>query len=62
MDEDSQQAVAMWTVFVFSFLIIGGFLHVRNQLTIGAAGLYWFPPIVLTLIGTIPPPWKPLMG
>jgi len=51
----------VWTVFVFSFLIIGGFLHVQNQLTIGVAGLYWFPPIILTLIGLIPPPWEPFL-
>lgn len=61
VNEDSQQAVATWTVFVLSFLIIGGFLHTRNQLTVGVAGLYWFPPIVLTLIGMIPPPWKPFV-
>lgn len=61
MDAESQRVLAAWAVFVVPFLVFGGVLSVRDQLTIEVIGLYWFPAIVLTLIGTIPPPWKPLV-
>ena len=61
MDAESQRGLAAWAVFVVPFLVFGGVLSVRNQLTIEVIGLYWFPAIVLTLVGTIPPPWKPLV-
>ncbi|MFB6103649.1 MAG: hypothetical protein ABEJ57_01000, partial [Halobacteriaceae archaeon] len=60
MDTESQRAIAVWAVFVVPFVIFGGFLYIRDQLTLGFIGLYWFPPIALTMIGTIPPPWDPL--
>jgi hypothetical protein len=52
----------VWAVFVLPFLILGGFLYIQEEFTIEFVGLYWFPAIVLTLIGTIPPPWDPLVN
>lgn len=62
MDEESQRTVAVWAVFVLPFVIFGGFLYVQEELVIEFIGLYWFPAIVLTIIGTIPPPWEPLVN
>ncbi|OYR69791.1 hypothetical protein [Halorubrum ezzemoulense] len=61
MDGESQRTIAVWAVFVLPFLIFGVFLYVQEQLTIEVVGLYWFPAILLTIIGTIPPPWEPLV-
>ncbi len=47
MDTESQRAIAVGAVFVVPFLIFGGFPYIRDQLTIGFIGLYWFPAIVL---------------
>lgn len=60
VDRDTQQTIAVWTIFLLPFSVFGGFLYIRNQLTLGVIGMYWFPPIVLMIIGVIPPPWKPL--
>lgn len=62
MDENSQRAVAVWAVVVLPFFVLSGFLYTRNQLSIGFVALYWFPTVVLTLMGTIPPPWRPLVS
>lgn len=62
MDDDSQRAVAVWAVFVIPFLIFAGVLYSRNQLTLATVALYWFPAVALTVIGTIPPPWRPLVS
>ncbi|MFB6353269.1 MAG: hypothetical protein ABEJ92_04210 [Halobacteriales archaeon] len=61
MDAESPRATAVWAVFVLPFLIFGGVLYTRGQLTLEIIGLYWFPAIVLVIIGAIPPPWKPLV-
>jgi hypothetical protein len=60
MDQDTQQAIAVWDVFLLPFLIFAGFLYIRNQLTPKIVAMYWFPAVVLTIIGVIPPPWKSL--
>lgn len=62
MDGDSQRAVAVWAILVLPFAIFAGFLYTRNQLTIEVFAVYWFPAVVLTLVGTIPPPWEPLVS
>jgi hypothetical protein len=56
MDQNTQQGIAVWTVFLLPVLVFGGFLLTRNQLTLDVVGIYWFPVIVLTVIGVIPPP------
>jgi len=48
MDQDTQQAIAVWAVFILPFLIFGGFLYIRNQLTLEIVAMYWFPAVVLT--------------
>jgi hypothetical protein len=58
MDEDSQRAAGVWAVFFLPFVVLTGFLYAQNQLTIEFVALYWFPPVVLIAIGTVPPPWK----
>jgi hypothetical protein len=62
MDQNTQQGIAVWSVFLLPFLVFGGFLLTRNQLTLEVVGIYWFPAIVLTVIGVIPPPWRPLVN
>lgn len=62
MDEDSQRAVAVWVVLVLPFVILSEFLYPQNQPTIEVVVLYWLPAVVLTVIGTIPPPWKPIVS
>jgi hypothetical protein len=57
MDEERQRTVAVWAVFVLPFLCFGGWLAARGELTPAVVGIYWFPAVVLTVIGTIPPPW-----
>jgi hypothetical protein len=61
MEEETQQDIAVWAVLVLPFLVIGGLLYTRNQLTLKVVGMYWFPAVVLTVIGVIPPPWKPIV-
>ena len=58
MDEESQRTVAAWAVFVLPLVIFAGFLYVEKELPIDFIGLYWFPAIVLTIIGSIPPLWE----
>jgi hypothetical protein len=63
MNEESQRTIAVWAFYSLSFLLLGGFLYIQGeQLTIGFVGLYWFPAVVLTIIGAIPPPWEPLVS
>lgn len=62
MDGESQRTIAVWTVFVFPFLILGGFLYIQEELTIEFIGLYWVAPILVTAIGVIKPPWDPLVN
>lgn len=61
MDEESQRAIAVWAFYILLFLILGAFLYMQGQLTIGFISLYWFPAVILTIIGTIPPPWEPFV-
>ena len=61
MHEESQRTIAVWVFYSVSFVTFGGFLCIRGeQLTAELVGLYWFPAVVFTIIGTIPPPWEPL--
>jgi hypothetical protein len=62
MDEQSHRTIAVWAVFIVPFLILAGFLSNKNQLTFAVVGLYWFPAVVLTIIGTVPPPWQPFVN
>lgn len=63
MDGESQRTIAVWAFYIFSFLIFIVFIYIQEQeqLTIEIIALYWFPAVVLTIIGTIPPPWEPLV-
>ncbi|MFT4891320.1 MAG: hypothetical protein ACI9YT_002247 [Halobacteriales archaeon] len=60
MEEDSQRASAIWAVLILPFLIVAGVLSFHDRLSMVIVGLYWFPAIILVIIGTIPPPWEPL--
>jgi hypothetical protein len=62
MNDERRRAVAAWAVLAVPFAAVAGFLHAGNDLTAAAVGLYWFPAIVLAVIGAIPPPWRPLRG
>lgn len=62
MDEESQRTIAVWSLYFLSFVFLGFFLHMQGgQLTIELVGVYWFPAVILTVIGVIPPPWEPLI-
>jgi hypothetical protein len=63
MDGESQRTIAVWAFYILSFLIFIVFIYIQEQeqLTIEIIALYWFPAVVLTIIGTIPPPWEPLV-
>jgi len=61
MHEESQRTIAVWVFYSVSFVTFGDFLYIQGeQLTIELVGLYWFPAVVFTIIGTIPPPLEPL--
>lgn len=60
MDEDSQRMIAVWVLSVTSFLFPVGFLHLQGELTMFIIILCLFPTVILTIIGVIPPPWKPI--
>lgn len=60
MDGDIQRAIAIWVFLITLFLSCVGFLHLQAELTMFVIVLFWVPQILLTLIGVIPPPWKPI--
>jgi hypothetical protein len=61
MDVESQRTIAVWVFYILSFIVLAAFLRLQAQLTIGVIGLYWFSAVILTIIGVIPPPWKPFV-
>lgn len=61
VDGDDQRTVAVWVFYLLSFLAAGSFLSLRARITPAFVGTYWFPALVLTGVGVIPPPWKPLV-
>lgn len=60
MDEETQRTVAIWAVIGLPFVVVGSLLYSRQQLTLDVVAFYWFPAVTLTLIGPIPPPWRPI--
>lgn len=62
MKQDLPTTAAVWAVLVVPFLVLAGFLSVRGELTPYVVVLYWFPAVVLVLLGSIPAPWRPLSG
>lgn len=55
-----QQGIAVWTVLVVPFVLMAAYLQVNDELTLQIVAFYWFPAIVLTLIGVLPAPWRVL--
>jgi hypothetical protein len=60
MNEQSQRTVATWILFVVPFLVLGGFLSTREQLTLRFVGVYWGPAVTIVLVGVVSLPWGPL--
>ena len=58
MVSDTQQALAVWSVLVVPFVLLAAFLWARGELGPRFVGAYWFAPVVLTLIGALPAPWR----
>jgi len=58
MDEDQQRALAVWIVFVAPFLFLLVFFAWFHTLSLEIIAIYWFPAIVLTIVGILPPPWR----
>jgi hypothetical protein len=57
-----QQVIAVWTVLVLPFVLIAAFLQVNSELTVQFVAFYWFPAVVLTLLGVLPAPWRALQA
>ena len=38
------------------------YLWRHRDLSLGFVAAYWFPPVVLTLIGALPAPWQAVPG
>lgn len=62
MVSESTQAIAVWSVLVVPFVLIALSLWTRRDLSLGFVAAYWFPPVVLTLIGSLPAPWQAVPG
>ncbi len=61
MAEATQRTVAVWTVLVLSFIAVGSLLYVRDELSMVVVALYWYPAVVLTMLGIVPAPWEPFV-
>lgn len=57
MDVEQQRTLAVWLIFVVPFVFLFGFLLLYDSLTLEIVAIYWFPAIILTMIGVIDPPW-----
>lgn len=62
MVSDIQRVVAVWSVLALPFIIIGAYLWSQDDLEIRFIIAYWFPAVVLTVVGVIPPPWLCMTG
>lgn len=62
MVSDVQQVVAVWAVLTIPFVLFGTHLWSQDDLGIRFIVAYWFPAVVLTLTGAIPPPWQLFTG
>lgn len=61
MNDDDQRTVAVWALFVLSFVGLAGFLATQGDLSPGVAVLYWVTVGLLTLLGIVSPPWAPFV-
>jgi hypothetical protein len=59
---DVQRIIAVWAVLTVPFILIGAYLWSQDDLGIRFVVAYWFPPVVLTVIDAIPPPWQLITG
>lgn len=55
---EAQRAVAVWAVLVVPFAVLAAYLWTQDDLGAEFVAIYWFPPLVLTLLGAIPAPWQ----
>lgn len=62
MQDSTQRVLAVWAVLVVPFVVLSVFLWRQNELSARIVAVYWYPAVVLVLIGTIPAPWEPLVG
>jgi len=58
MVSDIQRIVAVWSILSLPFIVIGAYLWSQDELGIRFIVAYWFPAVVLTVVGVIPPPWQ----
>lgn len=56
------QTVAVWAVLVVPFVLVAASLWTQRELTRGFVLAYWFPAVVVTALGVVPPPWVILTG
>jgi len=57
MDGVVQQTIAVWAVLVVPFVLMTGYLWAQEDLGLAFVVAYWFPAVVVTAIGVLPPPW-----
>jgi len=60
METTSIAILASWAVLLFGFVGIAAFLYWQEELTYTVVAIYWFPSLVLTLVGVFQPPWAAL--
>ncbi|KAB7515204.1 hypothetical protein DM867_03735 [Halosegnis rubeus] len=60
MNEQRQQALAVWSMLVVAFLVVGGLLTTQGAFEPAFVALYWSPIAGATLVGILPRPWEAL--
>jgi len=59
---DAQLIVAFWTVLTVPFILYGTYSWSKGDFGVRFVVVYWFLPVVFTVIGVIPPPWQLITG
>ena len=59
---DVQRTLAVWAVLVVPFGIMVAYLWSREDFGVRFVVAYWFPAVVLTVVGVLPPPWQEFAG
>lgn len=57
-----QQATAVWAVLVVPFVLLVAYLWTQEEISLTVAIAYWFPVVVVTVLGVVPPPWVIVTG
>lgn len=58
MVADATRIVSVWAVLIVPFVLLTAYLWTTDDLGVEFVAAYWFAPVVLTLIGVLPSPWR----